>query len=271
MTLKRMLAVTLLLAVAGPAMAEDEPNAAQLAAERIFYPLKKCPISGNPLGGSWTCSMHPKVKQPKSGSCPICKMNLVSLMGKPIDLVKQGRLIRICCKMCTKGVDKNVDKILASIDQAYIAAQTKGYPLSVCPVDGMKLGAMKPVRILHGIRLVQLCGAMDLPRFKKDPARYMKQIDAALIAAQRKTYTLKICPVSGNPLGKMGVPFDLLYHTQLVRFCCKMCVKGFNADPAKHLKKLLPVQQKKLGMTDVPEQPAKQGQMLAVLHVEGMH
>ena len=30
----------------------------------------------------WTCSMHPQIKLPKPGSCPICKMDLIPLSKK---------------------------------------------------------------------------------------------------------------------------------------------------------------------------------------------
>ncbi len=30
----------------------------------------------------WTCSMHPQIKQPKAGLCPLCNMNLVQVSTK---------------------------------------------------------------------------------------------------------------------------------------------------------------------------------------------
>ena len=31
----------------------------------------------NTAGGEWTCSMHPQVRQPRPGRCPICGMDLI--------------------------------------------------------------------------------------------------------------------------------------------------------------------------------------------------
>ena len=33
----------------------------------------------------WTCSMHPQIRQPNSGLCPICAMDLIPLVpgGRP--------------------------------------------------------------------------------------------------------------------------------------------------------------------------------------------
>jgi YHS domain-containing protein len=53
-----------------------------------------------------------------------------------------------------------------------------------------------------------------------------------------KPYPLKTCVVSGNTLGSMGDPVTQVYHGQEMKFCCKPCVRKFNADPAKYLAKL---------------------------------
>lgn len=64
--------------------------------------------------------------------------------------------------------------------------------------------------------------------------------------AQIKSYPLQTCVVSGEKLGEMGKPYDLIYKEKdggketdrLVRFCCKGCVKDFNKEPAKYMSKL---------------------------------
>ncbi len=48
-----------------------------------------------------------------------------------------------------------------------------------------------------------------------------------------KTYPLTTCPVSGDKIGDMGETIDTLYQGQLIRFCCKGCVKSFNKNPDK--------------------------------------
>jgi YHS domain-containing protein len=44
--------------------------------------------------------------------------------------------------------------------------------------------------------------------------------------------------VTDNELGSMGKPLSKTYGDQEVRFCCKPCVKKFEQNPAKYLKKL---------------------------------
>ena len=59
------------------------------------------------------------------------------------------------------------------------------------------------------------------------------------VAQASDTYPLKTCLVSGEQLGgDMGKPVVINYKGTEVRFCCKDCVKKFNADPGKYLAKL---------------------------------
>ncbi len=53
-----------------------------------------------------------------------------------------------------------------------------------------------------------------------------------------KPYPLKTCLVSGNTLGSMGDPVTKVYNGQEIKFCCKPCVKKFEANQAKYLAKL---------------------------------
>lgn len=48
-------------------------------------------------------------------------------------------------------------------------------------------------------------------------------------------YTLTTCPVSGEALGAMGDAVIVSAEGRDVKLCCKMCVKKFDADPAKYL------------------------------------
>lgn len=57
-------------------------------------------------------------------------------------------------------------------------------------------------------------------------------------ASAAKPYTLKTCVVSGNELGSMGKVVTKTYEGQEVKFCCKPCIKKFDANPAKYLSKL---------------------------------
>lgn len=59
-----------------------------------------------------------------------------------------------------------------------------------------------------------------------------------LQAADAKAYPLKTCLVSGNELGSMGKAITKVYDGQEIKFCCKPCIKKFEANQAKYLGKL---------------------------------
>jgi hypothetical protein len=60
----------------------------------------------------------------------------------------------------------------------------------------------------------------------------------SLQAADVKPYPLKTCVVSGNELGTMGKPITKVYNDQEIKFCCKPCIKKFEANQDKYLSKL---------------------------------
>lgn len=53
-----------------------------------------------------------------------------------------------------------------------------------------------------------------------------------------KPYPKDTCIVTDNELGSMGDYVTMVYEGQEVKFCCKPCIKKFNKDPEKYMKKL---------------------------------
>ena len=53
-----------------------------------------------------------------------------------------------------------------------------------------------------------------------------------------KPYPLDTCIVSGEKLGEMGDPYVFTHDGQEIKLCWKSCLKKFNKDPEKYLKKL---------------------------------
>jgi hypothetical protein len=68
----------------------------------------------------------------------------------------------------------------------------------------------------------------------------MGQTNAPADAAKTpvKPYPLKTCLVSGEKIGEMGKPPVIICKGQEIKFCCPDCIKDFNKDPDKFLKKL---------------------------------
>lgn len=61
---------------------------------------------------------------------------------------------------------------------------------------------------------------------------------AAGFAFAATPYPIKTCLVTDNELGSMGKVVTKVYDGRQIKFCCKPCVKKFEANPAKYLSKL---------------------------------
>src|SRR2546426_349794 len=87
---------------------------------------------------------------------------------------------------------------------------------------------MKKLKPLIAIILVTAFGAALLAGFaaEKEPKPKLKP------------YPLKTCVVSGEKLGEMGKPFVYEHEGREIKFCCKDCLKDFNKDTAKYIKKI---------------------------------
>ena len=57
-------------------------------------------------------------------------------------------------------------------------------------------------------------------------------------AIASSSYPLMVCLVTDNTLGSMGKVITMKHEGREVKFCCKPCVRKFNANPAKYLAKL---------------------------------
>jgi YHS domain-containing protein len=82
--------------------------------------------------------------------------------------------------------------------------------------------------------------ALSLAASKAETAASTPPAAAAspAIAPRTKPYPLDTCLVSGEKLGKMGKPFEIVHEGQQIKFCCKSCAPKFAKDPAKYLSKL---------------------------------
>jgi YHS domain-containing protein len=56
--------------------------------------------------------------------------------------------------------------------------------------------------------------------------------------ADAKPYPTATCLISGEKLDSMGKPVVMVVDGQEIKFCCKNCLKDYNADKAGYMKKL---------------------------------
>ena len=195
--MRLVLAFALVLAIASPAFAAD-------AVVGDPYPLDKCPLSGKAL----------------SADSP--------------SAVKDGREFKFCCNDCKGKLETDAASVISKADTAIIEKEKAAYPLDTCIMSGEKLGD-KSVDAVINNRYVKFCCADCVDSFKKDVAANMKKLDAAGIEKQKAAYTAKKCPVSGEELGSMGDPLNVVIANQMVSLCCKGCEKKLRTEPAKYV------------------------------------
>lgn len=177
------------------------------------YPLSTCPVSGKKLGE----------------------------MGEPVVKTYDGREVRFCCGGCIEKFESNKADYWKKIDDAIAKDQTPFYPLTTCVISGEPLvedGKDVAVNYVHNNRLVRFCCSGCVKDFLKAPEVALKKLDAAAIQQQRQHYPMTSCPVSGERLGSMGEPYEVVMDNRLVRLCCKSCEKDLRAKPTEFLGKL---------------------------------
>ncbi|MGJ8643056.1 MAG: hypothetical protein ACSHX9_06580 [Luteolibacter sp.] len=78
----------------------------------------------------------------------------------------------VSCNKETSEVDTNTPDAES--------AAVKPYPLDVCTVSGEKLGSMgDPVVINHEGQEIKFCCDSCIPKFEKDPEKYLGKLDTA--------------------------------------------------------------------------------------------
>ncbi|NOG53140.1 MAG: hypothetical protein HND57_02220 [Planctomycetes bacterium] len=110
------------------------------------------------------------------------------------------------------------------------------YPLAEDVVNGESLAEIdKPVVfLLHG-REIRFTDEKSLETFKAHTEEYLIKIDDQIIKQQTPLYPMETCLVSGEQLGAMGDPYDIVFGNRLVQLCCKGCVSKFKKDSEKYL------------------------------------
>lgn len=175
-------------------------------------------------------------------TCPVSGEALGS-MGEPVEVTIQERLVKLCCKGCTKKLEAEPQKYLDVIDAALAAQQRPYYMVDTCVVSGEPLvedGKDIGVDVVIKNRLFRVCCKGCIKKLEKDPARYRDVLNEKIAAAQRPHYPLDHCLVRGEKgeLGSMGEPYEVVVGNRLARFCCKGCLPKFQEKSATFLAQL---------------------------------
>ena len=103
-------------------------------------------------------------------------------------------------------------------------------PQESCPITGKKVD--RGIYADYEGKRVYFCCAACPESFKKDPARYVKEMEAKGITLDKIQTT---CPVMG---GKINKAIFVDHDGKRVYLCCAACVSAVKKDPAKYIKKL---------------------------------
>jgi hypothetical protein len=83
---------------------------------------------------------------------------------------------------------------------------------------------------------ILVLSAQDIP--KQETRAERDAALAKLVAAQKPSYPLDTCVISGKQLGSMGEPIEHNADGRLVRLCCESCVATVTKDPASVIAKI---------------------------------
>ena len=169
------------------------------------YPLAVCAVAGTDLGGKSETTYEHK-----------------------------GRQFKFCCGSCLKKFKADPSSYIPAVDKKIIAAQKSSYPLTSCVVS--RESHEKANDMVYNNRLIRLCCKRCDKAFIKNPKSYLAKLDKAIIEKQTKDYPLTDCPVSGEPLGSMGKPVEMVVGNTLIKLCCKGCAKKVAKNPASMIK-----------------------------------
>ncbi len=124
--------------------------------------------------------------------------------------------------------------MFAKIDKLMIANQLPYYPTTECIVSGDALDVHdSPVNFIYGNRLFRTCCNDCKDEFLANPAKFVPELDEAIIKAQKPTYPIDYCVIGRGPLEGMGGPDHMIVGNRLVELCCASCRPKILKDPLK--------------------------------------
>jgi hypothetical protein len=213
--MKTTLITTALLATLALAAGQAAPDdAAAIAAQKPSYVLTTCPISGEALGSggmvqvdllhegqlvSLCCKgcakdfakapaevlrkIEASIVAAQKADYPLatCVVDGKELGKEPQMAVAASKLVELCSAECATALAADRAGFVAKLDAAYIEKQSKDYPSASCFMSDEELGD-RPVQVLHGTTLVQLCCKDCAKDFQKDPKPTLAKLAAARAA-----------------------------------------------------------------------------------------
>lgn len=157
--------------------------------------------------------------------CPVTGEKL-GAMGTPIKVQVEGQIVFLCCKGC---MSKQLDpQHWATIQDNFAKAQ------GTCPIMGKPVTAKSKSTVVNGHKIF-ICCPPCAKKIQANPEAALQKVHTGYTAYVRKAHAggmdqamitaQKICPVTGEPLGKMGDPIKVKVGEEEVFLCCQGCTK----------------------------------------------
>lgn len=167
------------------------------------------------------------------GTCARCD-GLLGSKGESLEVVREGRGLRMCCPECIEAFDRDPTAGRAHVDAVLIADQRPHYPLSTSLVSGRPLGA-GALDFIWGNRLFRVASDAERRQLQTRPEHYLQLLNEAVCAAQAGRYGMPDkCPVQGDILAS-DEPFDIVIANRMIRVCCGRCARVVRARPHQYL------------------------------------
>ncbi len=196
----------------------------------------------------WWCPMHPAVTADRPGSkCDAC--GGMSLVPRVVSYRPPGRVLSVPCSAAIDGGGHAVvyvDRGGGMFDAKAVALGPRcgaSYAVASGLEPGDRVVAQGGFLLDAETRLdpslaAGYFGAGDVASAAK-PAPTEKAWLAGLAEADRpRALRQETCPVTGKPLGSMGVPPKLTVRGRAVFLCCGGCAGDVEAEPEKYLARL---------------------------------
>jgi Cu(I)/Ag(I) efflux system membrane fusion protein len=238
-------------------------------------PKCKTELERRPLGNDqrliWWCPMHPKVTSDKSGGeCDECSG--MKLVPKLTLLAKEGEVLAVPERAVIDTGSKQIVYVerepgqfegvqvelgprsggfypvvkglepgdrIAAAGSFLIDAETRLNPAAAATYIGASGGPSSGKSATSGAGATMIDAETRLnPASQKPSADDLKNIGKLAPADRELAVAQRLCPVSGEPLGSMGMPHKLTVKGQTIFLCCKGCDSEVNKEPDKFLKKV---------------------------------
>jgi YHS domain-containing protein len=102
------------------------------------------------------------------------------LTGKPIDKEvyadHDGKRVYFCCADCRSAFEKDPEKVISKLEAEGIRLEMVNVKQALCPVMGGRIN--KKLYSVHEGKKVYFCCPMCKPKFEKNPAKYIKEMEA---------------------------------------------------------------------------------------------